>query len=55
MNCYGGHFSVQNNLNLGKINGTKYGTLISKYEGKLWDIDIKNMAVSLTRNIACIR
>ena len=40
MNCYGGHFSVQNNLNLGKINGTKYGPLISKYEGKLWDIDI---------------
>ena len=33
--------------------GTKFGTLISKFGGKSWDIDIKNMTVSHTRNIAC--
>ena len=34
--------------------GTRVGTLISKSEGKLWDIDIKNLTVSHSHHIACI-
>ena len=32
---------------MGKIMGQKLGQLISKLVGNLWDIDIKNSAVSL--------
>ena len=43
--------TAQNHLYLCKMNETRFGTLISKSEQKLGDIDIKNMTVSqLSRN-----
>ena len=34
--------------------GQNMGQLISKFGGNLWDIDIKNLAVSLIKQTGCI-
>ena len=42
-------------LQQGEIMGQNMGQLISKFGANIWDIDIKNLAVSLIKQTGCKR
>ena len=48
-----GNFMPSMGQNLGYKGGTGVGTLISKFDEKSWDIDIKNLTVSHSHEITC--